>query len=287
MKFRKYQKVRRYGATEVEGIELGKCWVFPKIDGTNAQVFLDDNGEIRAGSRNRELTLEEDNAGFYEWVLKQDNIKKYLNKHPTHRLYGEWVVPHTLRTYRDDVWNNFYVFDVCVDIDDKSVEYIPYNIYKPLLEGFGINYIPPLATIENGTYDQFVRYLDQNTFLIRDGRGVGEGIVLKNYGFYNRFGRQVWAKIITSEFKERHVKTMGHPEVKGRTNIEEKIIHNFCTNAFIEKEFDKLINKYGVWDNKYIPELFGRMWYEFINEESWNIIKKYKNPTINFKLLNS
>ena len=49
---------------ETDGIELGKVYVFPKIDGTNGSVWIDD-GIIKAGSRNRELTLDNDNAGFY------------------------------------------------------------------------------------------------------------------------------------------------------------------------------------------------------------------------------
>ena len=134
MEFKKYQHLERFGNDEVEGIELGKLYIFPKLDGTNAQVWLDDEGNIKAGSRNRELTLEKDNAGFYKFVLENENIKKYLEKHPTHRLYGEFLVPHSLKTYREDAWRRFYIFDVCLDKEDGSVEYIPYDIYKPLVE---------------------------------------------------------------------------------------------------------------------------------------------------------
>lgn len=287
MEFKKYQHIERYGNTEVKDIEIGECLIFPKLDGTNSQVFLDNNGNLKAGSRNRELTLEKDNAGFYAWALEQDNIKQYLQKHPTHRLYGEFLIPHSLRTYKDDAWRRFYIFDVCLDKDDGGVEYIPYDTYKPMLEEFNLDYIPPIMKIKNGSYEQFVKCLEQNVFLIQDGKGVGEGCVIKNYGFVNKFGRTTWAKIVTSEFKERHSKTMGCPEIKNEYIIEEKIIREFCTKAFIEKEYAKIVNEKEGWSSKYIPELFGRVWYEFIIEESWNIIKKYKNPTINYKLLHN
>lgn len=285
MNFKKYQHVERYGNTEVNGIEIGECVIFPKIDGTNSQVYLDDNSNIKAGSRNRELTLEKDNAGFYAWVLENENIKDYLQKHPTHRLYGEWLVPHSLRTYRDDAWRRFYIFDVCIDKEDGEIEYIPYNIYQPMLEEFNLDYIPPLAIVKNGSYDQFIHYLNKNNFLIKDGEGNGEGIVIKNYSFVNKFGRTTWAKIVTSEFKEKHTKVMGAPVISNEYIIEETILKEFCTEAFIEKEFAKIVNEKDGWSSKYIPELFGRVWYELINEESWNIIKKYKTPTINYKLL--
>lgn len=285
MKFKKYQHVEKFGNTEVKDIEIGECLVFPKVDGTNSSVWLDE-GELRAGSRTRELTLEKDNAGFYKYALSNENIKKYLDKHPNHRLYGEFLVPHSLKTYRSDAWRKFYIFDVCLDKDD-TVEYLQYDDYKPLLEEFNLDYIPPIAKIKNGSYENFIRCLEQNIFLIQDGNGVGEGVVIKNYNFYNQYGRQTWAKIVTSEFKEKHAKTMGCPEINNEYIVEEKIVNNFCTSAFIEKEFAKLVNERGEWNNRNIPEFLGRVWYEFIKEECWNFIKEYKSPTINFRLLNN
>jgi hypothetical protein len=287
MEFKKYQHVERFGTDEVDGIELGECLVFPKVDGTNGSVYLDDEGNIKAGSRNRELTLEKDNQGFYAWVLQNENLKQYLQKHPTHRLYGEYLIPHTLKTYRDDAWRRFYIFDVCLDKEDGSVEYIPYDIYKPMLEEFNLDYIPPLAKIKNGNYETFIKLLEKNNFLIQDGKGVGEGIVIKNYEFYNKFRRQTWAKIVTSEFKEQHSKVMGAPEIKGKILVEEKIVDDFLTKAFIEKEFAKIVNEKNGWKSEYIPMLFGRIYSELIKEEIWNIIKKYKKPKIDFNRLNN
>src|SRR5699024_1114953 len=126
MKFKKYQKVRRLGTVETEGIGVGACFVFPKIDGTNASCWIDE-GEIKAGSRNRELTLEKDNRGFYKWVLGQYNIKDFLWDNPQLRLYGEWLVPHTLKTYRESAWRDFYVFDVMC-----RGEFLPYYDYKKI-----------------------------------------------------------------------------------------------------------------------------------------------------------
>jgi hypothetical protein len=287
MEFKRYQHVERYGTDEVDGIEIGKCYIFPKLDGTNGSVWLDDNGNIKAGSRNRELTLEQDNRGFYAYILSNENIKRYLEKHPTHRLYGEWLIPHSLRTYREDAWRRFYIFDVCLDKEDGDVEYIPYDIYKPMLEEFNLDYISALAIIKNPSYEQLINILKQNIFLIEDGKGIGEGIVIKNYDFYNKWKRQTWAKIVSSEFKEQHAKIMGAPEINGKTLIEEKIIDEFCTSAFIEKEYAKIVNEMNGWQSKYIQMLFGRVYSELVKEETWNIVKKYKNPKIDFKTLNT
>lgn len=286
MEFKRYQHLERYGKSAVRDIELGVCYIFPKLDGTNASIWLNNNGEIRCGSRNRELTLEKDNAGFYRAMLENEKIKKYLKEHPTHRLYGEWLVPHTIKTYRDDAWKRFYIFDVCIDKEDGSVEYIPYDIYSKWMEEFELDYISPLKIITNGSYDEFIHELENNNFMIQDGMGTGEGVVIKNYDFYNQHQRQIWAKIVSSEFKERNIKAMGCPE-KTCKMIEEEIVNRYVTTALIEKEYAKIVVDNEGWHRQFISQLLNRIFYELITEETWNFVKEFKNPTINFKVLNA
>lgn len=286
MEFKKYQHIERYGKDETEGIELGSVYVFPKLDGTNASCWLDDQGNLMGGSRNRQLTLENDNQGFYAYILQNENIKKYLDKHPTHRLYGEWLVPHSLRTYRDEAWRKFYIFDVCIDTED-SVEYLTYDIYKEFLDEFNLDYIPPICIIQNGSLESFQKCLERNIFLIKDDSGYGEGCVYKNYGYHNKYGRQTWAKIVRNEFKDVNMKAMKCNEFKDKTSIEQKIIDKYCTSSFIEKEYAKIVNETNGWNSKKIPMLLGRCYSELIKEETWNFVKENKYPTINFKLLNN
>ena len=288
MEFRKYQHIERFGTDEVENINIGKCYIFPKIDGTNSSCWLNADGELRCGSRNRELTLEKDNAGFYAAMIKNENVINYLKAHPTHRIFGEWLVPHTLKTYRADAWRKFYVFDVAIDNDEleRGLEYIPYDIYAPMLEEFGIEYIAPLRIVKNGDYEYFIHCLEVNDYLIEDGKGVGEGIVIKNYNFYNRYGRQTWAKIVRAEFKEKNRRVMGAPETE-KIMFEEKIADQYVTEALVHKEYDKIRVECNGWSSKYIPRLLNTVFHVFIEEEMWHILKEYKNPTINFKTLNT
>lgn len=287
MEFRKYQHIERFGTMEVDGIEIGTCYVFPKIDGTNSSVWLGEDGQIHAGSRKRELSLEQDNAGFMKAIVKDERIMAYLQKHPTHRLFGEWLVPHSLKTYRDDAWRRFYVFDVCVDADsEEGLEYIPYPVYQPLVEEFNLDYLAPIRILKNGTLEDLLKCVSENNFLIKDGAGVGEGIVIKNYDFYNKYRRQTWAKIVTSEFREKHHKEMGAPLKENRL-VEEDIVDKFVTEALVEKEFAKIVNEDDGWSSKMIPRLLSQVFHELICEEMWNILKAFKNPTVNFKVLNN
>lgn len=234
---------------------------------------------MQAGSRNRQLSLENDNAGFYNWAIQQENIIKFFEKFPDVRLYGEWLVPHSLKTYRDDAWRNFYVFDVMVDD-----EYLTPSKYEPMLQEYGINYIQASHIVKNPTYEMLLGYAKSNTYLIQDGKWAGEGIVIKNYNFKNKYGRITWAKIVLNEFKEIHRKEMGVSEKENRL-IEELIVEKFVTKSLCEKVRAKIENEKGDWQSKYIPQLLNTVYYDLIREDSWNFIKEFKNPTINFKTL--
>ena len=58
-----------------------------KIDGTNAQVFIADDGAMKLGSRTRWITPEDDNYGFAKWATA--NAEELRTLGPG-RHFGEW-----------------------------------------------------------------------------------------------------------------------------------------------------------------------------------------------------
>lgn len=99
--FEKFPKIPRINT---------KCIITEKLDGTNAQIYIsrttDEFGcsdpqyvltehvtgtgvyQIRAGSRNKYLTLKEDNYGFAHWVV--DHAVELIVGLGEGRHYGEW-----------------------------------------------------------------------------------------------------------------------------------------------------------------------------------------------------
>ena len=287
--FKKYQHIERLGTSEVQGILDGTVHIFPKIDGTNASVWMED-GVLCLGSRNRQLSLDSDNARFMQDMMYNERLLNFFTVYPDARLYGEWLVPHSLKTYTDDAWRKFYVFDVMMTNQDI---HCAYDTYAPVLETFGIDYIPCIAKITNPTQERLNAWLERNVFLVKDGQGCGEGVVIKNYLYINKHRRQTWAKIVTNEFKEKHTREMGPCEQQGAKLVEVDIVDQFCTEAFIEKTFHNLpglasgqspVEADG-WTSRRIPELLGRVWHDFVTEETWHYVKKFKNPTVNYKTL--
>ena len=279
MKFIKYQHLERFGTTEVLNIELGTIHIFPKIDGTNASLWH-DGCSLQAGSRNRHLSLDNDNGGFMAWAVEQMQFEEFFFKYPHLRLFGEWLIPHSLKTYRKDAWRKFYVFDVGILVDDELI-YLPFDEYYKILEEFNIEYVPPIAKVDNCTYEKLIEFLNSNNYLIEDGKGNGEGIVIKNYSFKNKYGRNTFAKIVTSEFKEKHIMEMGASYVNMKEPVETEIINEFVTSALVDKVYAKIENENG-FTSRQIPQLLNTVYYDLVREDCWSFIKKHKNPTINF-----
>lgn len=283
--FIRYPHLEKFGNLEVEGIEHGIAYVFPKLDGTNGSIWWGESNRqeprIRFGSRNRELSLESDNAGMANALCNDGRLGRFFNEYPRLRLYGEWLVPHTLKGYVDDAWRKFYVFDV---YSDETQQFLSYEDYKPKLEEFGLDYIPCFWKIKDGDLEKFIKCAKDCRYLLKDDCEVGEGVVIKNYNWINKFQRQTWAKIITSEFKTQHIHAMGPMEIGNITN-EERIVDFACTEALIEKEYAKIVNENGGWSAKYIPRLLETVYYCVVTEELWGALKKINFGTINFKSL--
>ena len=68
-----------------------------KIDGTNAQIVITPEGKVFAGSRNKWITPEDDNAGFAKWVkAHEDELRVGLG---IGQHFGEWYGQGIQRNY--------------------------------------------------------------------------------------------------------------------------------------------------------------------------------------------
>ena len=61
--------------------------VTEKIDGTNAQILITEDGEFLTGSRTRWITPDNDNFGFSRWAHEHKNELMELG---VGRHFGEW-----------------------------------------------------------------------------------------------------------------------------------------------------------------------------------------------------
>ena len=95
----KYQHVERWDTDEV--LYLKDCKeliVQPKLDGTNGVVtYVKEYDELVVGSRNRVLSVNNDNQGFAQYIEEnREKYLKYFRKHPDDILYGEFLINHVM-----------------------------------------------------------------------------------------------------------------------------------------------------------------------------------------------
>lgn len=286
MNYKSYQHIEKLGTSETDGILKGEVHLSYKIDGSNGCIFLKDDKTLGFGSRKRILSLENDNMGFMaSFVTNEALYNKFLKvllEHPSYIIYGEWLVPVTIKRYDSCAWRNFYIFDV---LDMDSNKYLSFKTYKKIFDDLDILYIPEIAVLNDPSEDDIKAYLDKTCdFLITSG--LGEGIVIKNYDYKNKFGRRTWAKILTEDFKKNKKEFRDKKHIaKVVGDIEFQIINTFLTSDHVSKEKHKIEESYEGWSSKNIQELLNRVFDEFLRDNLQIILKKYKNPTIDFKKL--
>ena len=66
LEFREFPKIARLSREVI---------ISEKIDGTNAQILITEDGQVLTGSRNRWITPQDDNYGFAKGLKKTN--KKY------------------------------------------------------------------------------------------------------------------------------------------------------------------------------------------------------------------
>ena len=154
------------------------------------------------------------------------------------------------------------------------------------LDKFGLLYIPCLAIINNPTIEDLKALLkDTGNYLITSG--LGEGVVIKNYNFVNNEGKTVWAKMLTEDYSMQKMEYRHNNALLAEKYPIEYKISKLLTEEHIHKEYSKLIADKGSWEIKYMPELLNQVFIEFF-KDNWEIIlKKFRNPIIDFKVLRS
>jgi len=84
------------------------CIITEKIDGTNGCIYIGEDGTFRVGSRNRWLSAQEDNYGFFNWA---DSNRDELLKLGPGRHFGEWW-GHGIQRGYGQTRKHFSLFDV-------------------------------------------------------------------------------------------------------------------------------------------------------------------------------
>lgn len=270
----------------------GQVWCFSKLDGTNACVWADNDGNIHCGSRKREITIDHDNADFMLFMTTDkstEKLREFLSQNPNLIVYGEWLngwsgrkQAGTIKQYLDP---GFWIIGV-FDIDAGN--YLYYNIYEQLFKDIYNKIDQPVKVFDNPKYEDIVKLLEDNHFNLPNDT-PGEGIVCWNYDFRDKWGNFQVAKVVAKEFLERKGNPQKTKQIQVREGLEQDIVDIFITSADCEKCKQKIILSLGLdeWTNsgKEIGMFLNMLYTDLIQEEMLSIIRRFKNPIIDFNIL--
>lgn len=292
--YKSFVHVLRLNRPEVAGYLNGKIYVSVKMDGTSAVIYCGDDGKIHYGSRKREITPENDNAGFAAYCEFSNDaqiaaLKKFVLDNPNLIIFGEWLsgvdgrkFTGSIKTYLNGGLYVFAIFDV------DAERYLTHDEWVPMLDGVYDKLMRPIAVLDSPTEDEVDALLDKTGYDLPPDT-LGEGIVLYNFDFRDNWNHPQVCKIVRSEY----LASKSTPKKKQQVNpgdVEQEIADFYITDAEIGKEQNKIMLALGedtwVSDNNHIGRLVSTVWHEFITDSLPTVIKKYKNPTINFARLN-
>jgi len=163
MDFKEFKKIPRLSR---------ECIITEKIDGTNASIYIGENGEFLIGSRKRWITPESDNHGFASWALqnKEELLKLGIGIH-----YGEWWGKGIQRGYGLEE-KRFSLFNTGRWVKDRNQLLLEKQKYCPEC----CNVVPVIykGIFDTNIIETELNLLKRNGSFASPGYASPEGIVI-------------------------------------------------------------------------------------------------------------
>lgn len=282
MAFKKYPDIERLGHDDNREILMygdDTLVIEEKVDGGNGSFWIEEDGLIHFGSRNRDLTIENDDKAFERQHIQ---LKEHLQKiqeegikiNPDYFYYIEWMAVHTIKYTSVPFVIGFDIrmkramnesdFGLFLGRDTREQEFKRLKI-----ENVPIIWRGKVSDLKKLNIRELIpksKYYD----------GWAEGIVIKNYCRKAREGNhQLYAKLVRDEFKEDNKAVFGN--IRQTTSDTQKIVEEFCTDARIRKAVLKFVNEDSLpLDLRLMQKVPTYIIKDILKEEFTTIYDKYK-----------
>lgn len=270
---KKYMDVVRLGHQSTVSVlnEGDYITITEKLDGANASFKLNSEGVVDGFSRRTPVDENNTLRGYYGWL--KENIKPEL-LNPRYRYFGEWLVSHKIQ-YKPEYYQNFYLFNV---YDDELEEYLSDDIMKSEATRLGIKTVPLFYEGQYISFDHLMSFVGKSDMALN----YGEGIVVKNISYRDKYGHQLFVKLVHEDFAETQ-KQKPPKDPNRPATPEQEFINMSVTKARVDKMLHKLVDEgiieenFGVEDMKIILQNLGNRIYEDImKEESDSLPEVYE-----------
>lgn len=272
---KKYTDIVRMGHRETVGVvkEGDYITVYEKLDGANASFTA--GAEVLAFSRNTQLSAENNLRGFYEFTRNID-LQALV---PDAIYYGEWLVKH--KVDYGDKGGVFYLFDI---YDKVTETYAPTHVVIQEAARLGLAIAPILYAGPYVSFEHLQAFVGRSAYATKaDG---GEGIVVKNVNFRDRFGKQTFMKLVSDGFRE--IQPQKAPrDPNAPVSAEATFVQTFMTEGRVDKLLRKLVDEalipevFGLEDmGAILRELGGRIYEDMLKEERESLPEEFEERDI-------
>lgn len=278
---KKYMDVVRYGKSSTNGViqEGDTISITEKIDGANSSFRLDEENPLGLSCYSRNNPLDEHNtlSGFYNWIV--DNVLPIKDKlNPNYIYYGEWLVKHKV-VYKDECYRKFYMFSVW---DIEKGQYLSDEVVISEAERLGLKTTNYFYVGKYISFEHLMSFVGKSDMTLEPN--TGEGVVVKNVDYADKYGNQMFVKLVSEKFAE--VQKQKLPKNPNVTDKVTELIRSVLTKPRVEKIMYKLVDEgslkedYAIEDMGIILKALGSRVYEDIMKEESDLFAEYEEDKI-------
>lgn len=269
----KYPKIFALGSEENEGILNEIVVIQSKIDGANFRArYIVDEERFIYGSRSN-LLLPDTNPNSWKAIqLYELSLKEYKDAIIPDVMYcSESMQKHTICYENISPTIGYDIFDL------KEMKFYPWKQAKKAFEDIGISFI----NIHYEKHGRDVTIEELNELIKKSPyRKEGdEGIVIKCYNRLNKYERPLFAKIVTSEFKEQNKAVFGEngQSKKQPKDNEIKIADTYLTQSRFDKSIHHFIDENEKIGMELMPKLYRYVMKDILTEYIIDISEDYNS----------
>lgn len=251
MEQKKYHSIVRYGHKSTQEVlnKGDQIIIQEKIDGANASFAVID-GELKCWSRNKELSMNNTLEGFYVWVKENINVDKLLEGVI---YFGEWTAQH--KVVYEGFKKQFFLYDI---YNLHLEEYVSFSMVRDEAKRLGLQLVPVFFEGEFESFEQLTSYVGRTELNgTLGGKPCGEGIVVKNVAYRDRFGKQLFVKLVVDKFAEVQ-KQKAPKDPKKKFSEEELKVRECVTAPRVEKQLFTMIEE-GLLERNFGIEEMGKI----------------------------
>lgn len=219
------------------------------VHNSNAS-FAVINGKLKCWSRRHELGVSDTLGGFYTWAKQNLNVDKLLEGVV---YFGEWTNPHKVRY--ENYTKQFFLYDI---YNTHLEEYVSFSMVRDEAKRLNLQLVPVFFEGEFESFEQLNSYVGRTDLGGKLGDiETGEGIVVKNVSYRDRYGKQLFVKLVTEQFAEVQ-KQRPPKDPKREISPEELKVRECTTIPRVEKQIFIMIED-GLLDPNWGIEDMGKI----------------------------